>query len=82
MDARERSAWSTAVARQIRAERAARGWSQGELVERTGIPKSTLRRLESGERVQDVTQIYKIASVFGLDLPEFFSRAQDRLEDE
>jgi transcriptional regulator with XRE-family HTH domain len=81
MDARERSPWATAVAVTIRAERAARNWSQDDLVMKAGIPKSTVRRLESGERVADVTQVSRVSRAFGLTMTEFFRRAESRLSD-
>lgn len=34
---------------QVRAGRALLGWSQDQLVERSGVPKRTLARLELGE---------------------------------
>ena len=81
MNARERSDWSDATARAIRAERAARTWSQDELSARSEIPKSTLRRLENGERVADVTQVAKLAEAVSLDLAAFVSRIVDRVDE-
>ena len=79
MEARERSVWTTVTAATIRSERAARTWSREELAEASGIPLGTLRRLESGDRVQDVTQIARVAAAFGTTMSTFFERAETRL---
>jgi transcriptional regulator with XRE-family HTH domain len=81
MDERERSPWATAVGITAKAERTARGMSQDEMVRRSGISKSALRRIEGNDRVADVTQIWRVAEALGLTLPEFFQRAATRHED-
>ena len=82
MDARERSKWTDATARTLRAERGARDWSREVMADRSGIPISTLRRLEGGSRVQDVTQIARACEAFGLSMGEFFNRVESRLNEE
>lgn len=79
MDSREKTPWTAAVAATVRAERAARGWTQDELVQRSGLSKSTIRRTESNDRVADISQIAKLADSFGVSLPEFFRMAEERL---
>lgn len=76
---RERSDFSDAVAAQVRAERAARQMTQAGLVEASGIPRSTLVRIESGTRVADTTQLHRLTEALGLSLSEFFRRVEDRL---
>ena len=71
--------WHRAVAAQIRAERAASGKTQREVIERSGIPKSTYLRLESGERRADADQLAQIVAVLGLRLSTFFQRVEDRV---
>jgi len=73
---RERSPWSDAVAAQIRAERAARGLTQADMVERSGVPRSTYIRLERGQRVADSTQLARLCAVWELRVSEFFARVE------
>ena len=73
-------AWTRAVAAQIRAERAASGKTQREVIADSGIPKSTYLRLESGERRADADQLAQIVAVLGLKLSVFFQRVEDRVE--
>lgn len=75
---RERSAWSEAVAAQIRAERAAGGLTQAQMIERSGIARSTYIRLEKNIRVADASQIGRICEALGLSLSEFFRRVEER----
>lgn len=72
-------AWTRAVAAQIRAERAASGKTQREVITASGIPKSTYLRLESGERKADADQLANLSSVFGLRMSVFFQRVEDRV---
>lgn len=76
---RERSGFSDAVAAQVRAERAAQQMTQTALVEASGVPRSTLVRIESGTRVADTTQLYRLTAALGISLSEFFRRVEDRL---
>lgn len=82
---RERSPWSDAVAAQIRAERAAGGYSQAEMIARSGIPRSTYIRLEHGDkpspagRIADATQIARLCQAWGILPSEFFRRVEERL---
>lgn len=75
---RERSAWSAAVAAQVRAERAAASMTREEMVAASGIPLSTYRRLETGERVADTTQLARLCAAWGILLSEFFRRVEQR----
>jgi transcriptional regulator with XRE-family HTH domain len=60
---RERTPWSDAVANEVRAERARKGWTQLEMVRHTGLSRSTYMRIESGEHIP---------------LSEFFRRVEER----
>lgn len=75
---RERSPWSDAVAAQIRAERAAKGWTQKQMFERAGIPRSTYIRMEKGDRVADATQLARVCGALGMRLSEFWTRVEQR----
>jgi len=76
---RERSSWSDAVAAQVRAERAHAGWTQVEMVERTGLSRSTFMRLESGEHVADVSELARVCGAIGVPASEFFRRIEGRM---
>lgn len=76
---RERSDMSRALAEQVRAERAVTTKSQRMIAEEADIPYGTYRRLEDGSRVIDVTQLDKLARVFGLSMTELVGRATARL---
>lgn len=76
---RERSTWSDQVAAQIRAERAASGLTQAEVITASGMTRSTYLRVESGERVADTTQLARLCGVFNLPLSVFFRRVEERV---
>ena len=77
---RERSDWSAAVAAQVRAERAAAQWTREELAAASGVMKQTLMRIETGQRVADVSQVGRICAALGLPLAEFFRRVEGRAQ--
>lgn len=76
---REQSPWSDAVASQIRAERAAAGLTQAQMVELSGIPRSTYIRLEKGLRVADITQLARICGALKMSLSLFLARVEGRM---
>lgn len=80
---RDRTPWSLAIAAQVRAERSACGWTQAEAVRRVKryMGRSTYLRLESGERVADVSQIAQVCDVFGIDFMTLVARAEERVPD-
>lgn len=78
-NSRQVGAWSDALAAQIRAERAASGMTQAELIARAGMSRSTYLRIEAGTRVPDVTDLARIAFALGLPLSTLIRRAEDRL---
>ena len=80
---RDRTPWSLAIAAQVRAERSACGWTQAEAVRRVSgyMGRSTYLRLESGERVADVSQIAQVCEVMGIDFMTFMKRASERVVD-
>jgi len=77
--AREPSDFSFTVAAQIRAERAAAKLTGAEMIEASGIKRSTYLRIESGSHVADTTQIARICGVFGISLSDFFHRVEARM---
>lgn len=80
--ARKASPEATAFAAQLRAERAAAGFSQDELAKRTGISKSTILRIEAGTRVMDTSQLGAICRALGITIGTFAGRAEERLQAE
>lgn len=76
---RERTPLGAAIAATVRAERAARGWTQQEIARRSGVPYGSIRRIEDETRVADVAQADRLAKAFGMTLTEFVTAAQQRL---
>lgn len=64
------------IARRIRLERDARGWSQGQLAEAAGIAKATVSKVERGEMSPTATLLVRLASAFGLTLAGLLVRAE------
>lgn len=56
-----------ALAGEIRAARARKNYTQGELAERSGISRATIARLEAGTRSADVVQLIAIADALDVD---------------
>lgn len=80
--ARDRTPEALAFAAQLRAERAAAGMSQDDLVAATGISKSAIARIETGVRVMDTAQLGKFCRAFGISLATFAIRADERMRAE
>ena len=76
---RDRNAWSDTVAAQLRAERAASGMTQKQIIDATGLGRSTYIRLEAGDRVADTSQLAAILAVLGLPMSEFMRRVEERM---
>ena len=80
--ARDRTPEALAFAAQLRAERAAAGMSQDDLVAATGISKSAIARIETGARVMDTAQLGKFCRAFGISIATFAVRADERMRAE
>ena len=68
-DAHQRTMEVSRAARigaRIRKERAARGWSLGELARRTGMQAPNLSRLETGKHVPSLDTLERVAEVLGV----------------
>ncbi|MEJ1160661.1 helix-turn-helix domain-containing protein [Prosthecomicrobium sp. N25] len=73
---------SVAIARVLRQERSARGWSLADLAERSGVAKATLSKIERAETSPTAVILVRIAGAFDLTLAGFLLRAEgdrDRL---
>lgn len=75
----------TWIAQQIRALREERGWSQGELGQRSGKPQSVISRLEDPDygkltiqTLLDISEAFDVAlEVRFVDFPTFVQRSRD-----
>lgn len=65
-----------ATAKAIAAERAIAGLTVRELSDQSGIPTSTLMRILGAEREIKVTQVDRLAQVFGIYPHEIVERAE------
>lgn len=77
----DKSPANLAMAAQIRAELSAKGWTQVQLAEKSGVNFETLKRVLKGTRDINVTQMDQLALAFGLPLPTLIERAVDRIPD-
>jgi len=53
--------------KRVKSEQASRGWTDTELSGRSGIPRSTIDRLEVGKRPPASRVVNTLASVLGID---------------
>lgn len=65
-----------ALADEIRAERARQRLTQAQVIERSGVPRSTYVRMEAGTRAIDVVQLDRVAVAFGVSARELLERAE------
>ncbi|ASN72035.1 hypothetical protein 7S2_42 [uncultured Caudovirales phage] len=69
-----------AIGGEIRALRGRRGMSQTELRERAGFSRSTMRRIESGERDVEIAELMAIATALGVTAGSLLQAVQDSLQ--
>ena len=70
------------IARRIRLEREARGWSQADLATNAGVAKATVSKIERDAMSPTATILVRLASAFDLTLAGLLLRAEageDRL---
>jgi putative transcriptional regulator len=60
----------------LKAARAAKGLTQAQLSEATGISKATIVSIEHGTRLPHARSMQKLCEVLGLDVPELVSRTE------
>ena len=73
---------SSRLARRIRLEREARGWSLADLTERSGVSKAAISKIEREEASPTATVLVRLAAAFDLTLAGLLLRAEsggDRL---
>lgn len=68
-----------ALAGEIRARRALKRVSQSELIAASGLSRSTINRIESGERDMSVPQLVAIAAALNATPAELLQAAADAL---
>jgi len=71
-----------AIGCRLRELRKERGLTQAELARQIGIQQSDLSRMEKGEYRVSLDNLFKILSVFDLDLADFFGEQQPKTEQE
>jgi transcriptional regulator with XRE-family HTH domain len=71
--------FNAAVATVLNMEKTALKVTLVELADATGIPKVSLQRYLSGDRVMDMAQVRVIAGALGMDVPEVYAEAERRM---
>jgi transcriptional regulator with XRE-family HTH domain len=64
------------IARRIRLEREARGWSLADLAERSGVSKAMISKVERGEASPTAALLGRLSGAFGLTLSVLLARAE------
>jgi transcriptional regulator with XRE-family HTH domain len=64
------------IARRLRLEREARGWSQAQLAAQSGVSKATISKVERGEMSPTAVTLVRLAGAFDLTLAGLLTRAE------
>lgn len=64
------------LAGRINEEREARGWSLGELAERSGVSKAMISKVERGEASPTAVLLGRLSGAFGITLSTLLARAE------
>ncbi|MBM0228453.1 MULTISPECIES: XRE family transcriptional regulator [Micromonospora] len=72
------SAVTSAVARQVRELRAARGWSFEELAGRSGVSKGMLVQIEGARTNPSIGTLCRVADAFGVNIAHLLEPAEER----
>jgi transcriptional regulator with XRE-family HTH domain len=67
---------SARIARRVRLERDARGWSLADLAERSGVSKATISKIERQEMSPTAVILVRLAGAFDLTLAGLLLRAE------
>jgi transcriptional regulator with XRE-family HTH domain len=70
------------IARRLRLERDARGWSLADLAVRAGVSKATISKIEREEMSPTAVILVRLAGAFDLTLAGLLLRAEDKGERE
>jgi transcriptional regulator with XRE-family HTH domain len=68
------------IARRLRLERDARGWSLADLAERSGVSKATISKIEREEASPTAVILVRLAAAFDLTFAGLLLRAEGRGE--
>ncbi|WP_406693930.1 XRE family transcriptional regulator [Singulisphaera sp. Ch08] len=68
------------IARRLRLERVARGWSLADLAERSGVSKATISKIEREEMSPTAVILVRLAGAFDLTLAGLLLRAEGEAE--
>lgn len=71
-----------AVAKQLRAERAAQGWSYRELASAAGMTEQTVMRYRTEKRDIRLSDLGSLADAFNIRPDTLVSRAMERMQAE
>lgn len=66
------------LARRLKLEREARGWSLAEVAGRSGVSKAMISKIERGEVSPTAALLARLASAFGLTLSTLLLRAEQQ----
>jgi len=65
-----------ALAKRLRLEREARGWSLADVAQRSGVSKAMLSKIERGETSPTAALLVRLSTAFGLTLAGLLVRAE------
>jgi XRE family transcriptional regulator, regulator of sulfur utilization len=68
------------LARNIAELRSSKGYTQGQLAERAGLPRSTVTNLESGSANPSLTNLLAVAGALQVNIEELLTRPRKSLE--
>ena len=60
----------------IRIERESRGWTRAELVERAGVSRAMIHKIERGESSPTATLLGRLSGAFGISMSTLIARAE------
>ena len=61
----------------IKTQREARGWSEYQLAERSGLPQSTISSWYKKDMTPSFASLEKISDAFGITLSQFFADGEE-----
>ena len=64
----------------ITAIREARGWTEYQLAERSGLPQSTISSWYRKSMIPSIPSLVKICDAFGITLSQLFADDRDRID--
>lgn len=68
------------VLKKIAAMREARGWTEYQLAEKSGLPQSTISSWYRKSMIPSIPSLVKICDAFGVTLSQLFADEQDNID--